>query len=128
MPKGASGKGTSVITWGLDSTCLFIDEESVNSLFGRYKGHGVLGYDRQNKEYVLSMFNNFGDRPSYKGNFSGDTLVLLTKVLMPKTPFDQKLLWYRDGDVIKLRVLNDKGKGYLPALEETSTPLPHKAE
>src|SRR5208283_2356259 len=31
MPKGATGTGTSVITWALDSMFLSIEEESVNS-------------------------------------------------------------------------------------------------
>jgi hypothetical protein len=91
-PKGASGTGTSVITRGLDSAFLLIDEQSVNSLFGAYKGHGVLGYDVHTNQYSLSMFNNFGDHPIYTGSFAGDTLVLLTKVPMPGRSFDQKVL------------------------------------
>ncbi len=121
-PKGATGKGTSVITWALDSMFLIINDESVNSLFGKYKGHGVLGYDVQEHQFVLSMFNNFGDRPSYKGNFVGDTLVLATKVPLPGHPFDQKLLWYKEGDAVKLKILNDMGNGFTPSLEQTSIP------
>ena len=123
MPKGATGKGTCVIAWALDSMYLFVDEESVNSLFGKYKGHGVLAYDALNHEFVLAMFNNFGDRPSYKGNFSGDTLVLKTTVPMPGHPFDQKLLWYKDGAAVRLKVMNDFGKGYMLSIDEIAHPV-----
>ena len=126
MPKGASGKGTAVISWALDSMFLSIENENNNSLLGHYKGHGMLGYDAQMHQYVLSMFNNFGDHPTYHGNFAGDTLVLQTKVEMPEHPFDQKLLWYKDGKAVKLKVLNDFGKGFLPALEETATRVSQK--
>jgi hypothetical protein len=122
-PKGVTGKGTSVITWALDSMFLLIEEQSTNPLFGQYKGHGVLGFDRQTHEFALSMFNNFGDHLSYKGNFVGDTLVLETKVPMPGRPFDQRLVWYKDGESVKLRVLNDLGKGFTLALEETAVPV-----
>jgi hypothetical protein len=122
-PKSATGKGTSVISWALDSMFLLIDEQSINSLFGHYKGHGVLGFDSQTHQFVLSMFNNFGDRPSYKGNFVGDTLVLETKVPMPGRSFDQRLVWYKDGESVTLRVLNDLGKGYVLVLEQTAIPV-----
>ena len=121
-PKGATGKGTSVITWALDSMFLLIDEQSMNSLFGQYKGHGVLGFDLPTHQFVLSMFNNFGDRPTYQGNFSADTLVLRTRVPAPKGSFDQELLWYKDGEAVKLKVLNDLGKGYVLVLEQTAVP------
>ena len=126
MPKGASGKGTSAMSWVLESKFLSIEEQSINSLFGQYRGHGMLGFDTQTHQYVLSMFNNFGDHPTYQGNFVGDTLVLLTKVQAPRGSFNQKLQWYKDGDAVKLRVLNDLGKGFLMVLEETSTPVSQK--
>lgn len=128
IPKGASGKGASVIAWTLDSMFLSIDEQSTNSLFGRYQGHGMLGFDAPTHQYVLSMFNNFGDHPSYKGSFVGDTLVLLTKVPMPPRPFDQKVVWYKEGDGVKMRVLNDMGKGFALVLEQTATPAEKKTE
>jgi hypothetical protein len=122
-PNGATGKGTSTIAWGLDSMFLLINDESVNPMFGQYKGHGVLGYDPQEQQFVLSMFNNFGDRPSYKGNFVGDTLVLATKVPLPGHPFDQKILWYKDGNAVKMKVFNDMGNGFTPTLEQTAVPV-----
>jgi len=128
MPKGATGKGTSVITWALDSMFLSIDDQSVNSLFGHFNQHGMLGFDSQTHQFVLSMFNNFGDRPTYHGNFVGDTLVLQTKVLNPRRPFDQKLQWYKDGTAVQLRVLNDFGKGFLLTLEQTATPASQKTK
>jgi hypothetical protein len=128
MPKGATGKGTSVITWALDSKFLSIEEQSFNSLFGQYKGHGMLGFDSQTHQYVLSMFNNFGDHPTYQGNFVGDTLILQTKVQAPRGSFDQKLQWYKDGEAVKLRVLNDLGKGLVVVLEQSSTPVSKKTE
>jgi hypothetical protein len=123
-PKGATGKGTSVIAWALDSAFLMIDMEGINSVFGRYLGHGMLGFDAQSKEYVLSMFNNFGDRPSYKGTIAGDTLVLATRVPMPGHPFDQKLLWFKEGETVKLKVINDAGKGFELVTEETARRAP----
>jgi hypothetical protein len=122
MPKGATGKGNSLITWALDSMFVLIDEQSENTLFGRYRGHGVLGFNAQTRQFELSMFNNSGDHISYKGTFVGDTLVMETRVAMPGRPFDQRLLWYKDRDVVRLIVLNDIGKGYTTALEQTYTP------
>ena len=123
MPDGATGQGTSVVTWALDSMFLSIEDQGLNSLFGQYKGRGMLGFDVPTHQYVLSMFNNFGDHPTYHGTFAGDTLVLQTRVPAPRAPFDQKLLWYKEGDVVKLIVLNDSGKGFLPVLEQTATPV-----
>ncbi len=34
-PNGGAGKGTSMVTWGLDSMFLMIDEQSVNQIFGK---------------------------------------------------------------------------------------------
>jgi hypothetical protein len=116
------GKGTSSGRWGLDSMFVFYEEQSVNPLLGTYKGFGVLGYDPGEKLYVLSMYNNFGDRPQYRGAFSGDTLILSTRVPARSGAFDQKILWYRLGDAIRLEVLNDKGSGFVPVIEETSRP------
>ncbi len=126
IPNGGTGKGTSVISWALDSMFLSIDQKGSNTVFGQYKGHGMLGYDRQARQYVLSMFNNWGDRLVYTGTFAGDTLVLTTKVPMPGMTFDQKLLWYKAGETIKLKVYNDIGKGSELALEETSTAVLEK--
>ena len=69
-PDGGSGKGTTVMKWGLDSMFIVLDEQSVNKVFGEYKGHGMLGYNRQDSNYVLTMFNNFGDTPQYRGTFN----------------------------------------------------------
>jgi hypothetical protein len=126
MQKGVTGKGASVITWALDSMFLAIEDESVNPLFGRYKAHGMLGFESQTHQFVLSMFNNFGDHPVYHGNFVGDTLVLQTKIPAPKGSFDQQLRWYKDGEAVKLKILNDSGKGFLLILEQTATPVSQK--
>lgn len=123
IPNGGTGKGTAVISWALDSMFLSIDQQGSNTVFGDYKGHGMLGYDRQVSQFVLSMFNNWGDRLTYTGTFAGDTLVLTTKVPMPGMSFDQKLLWHKEGDGAKMKVLNDIGKGFELALEETSVPV-----
>ena len=124
--KSVTGKGTSAVAWALDSAFLAIDEQSTNPLFGQYRGHGMLGFDPNTHEYVLSMFNNFGDHPSYKGNFVADTLVLTTKVAMPGGAFDQKLLWWREGTRVRLMVFNDLGKGPGLALEQTYIPVSSK--
>ena len=128
MPKGVTGKGTSVITWALDSMFLSIEDQSFNSLLGHYKAHGILGFDSQTHQYTLSMFNNYGDHPTYHGNFVGDTLVLQTKIPAPRGSFDQKLLWYKDGEAVRLRVLNDLGKGFLLALEQTAIPVSQRTK
>jgi hypothetical protein len=128
LPAGKSqkevvGTGTSAVSWALDSTFLLVNEQSVNPLMGNYKGLGILGYDAHAKEYVLSMFNNFGDRPQYKGSFSGDTLTLISKVEYPGGSFNQKLLWFPEANNVRLTVLNDMGKGFRPVLEQTNTPV-----
>jgi hypothetical protein len=120
-PNGAAATGTSLIAWALDSTFLLIDDES--TLFGGYKGHGVLGLDLPTRQFVLSMFNNFGDHVSYTGAFAGDTLVLLATVPFQGGSFDQRVVWYKEGDAIKMKVFNDLGKGFALALEQTATPV-----
>jgi len=121
-PDGADGKGTSNAEWGLDSMFVILDEQSSTGFLGNYKGHGVLGFDRRDGKYSLSMFNNFGDTPQYRGNFSGDTLVLMTKVDYPNGSFDQKLVWYQENKMVRLKVYNDMGTGFVLSIEETSTP------
>jgi len=121
-PNGGVGNGTSVATWGLDSMFLMIGEHSVNQVFGNYKGHGLLGFDRRDGKYVLSMFNNFGDSPQYRGNFNGDTLTLMTKVEFPGGSFDQKLVWFKEKNTIRLKIFNDMGEGFTLTIDEISTP------
>ncbi len=122
MPQGASGKGRAKNNWGLDSMFLSVEEISNNSLLGNYKGQGFLTFDRQEKQYVLSMFNNFGDHPVYKGQFHGDTLILETLVPMPGGSFTQRLNWYPDGKNVKLQIFNDMGKGPALAIDQTYQP------
>ena len=119
---GGMGKGTSIVTWGLDSMFVMLDEQSINQVLGNYKGHGMLGYDNREAKYVLSMFNNFGDSPQYSGNFTGDTLMLMTKVQYPGGFFDQKLAWYKENNTIRFKVYNDIGDGLVLVIDQTSTP------
>jgi hypothetical protein len=122
MEKEALGTGTSIIAWGLDSMFLTVNEQSINPIFGNYKGYGMLGYDPQERQYTLSMFNNFGDQPQYRGNFAGDTLLLVTKVVTPGGSFEQTLQWFREGSIVRLRVLNNMGQGFLPVIDQAATP------
>ncbi len=107
---------------------LAIEQQGSNTVFGEYKGRGMLGYDQQARQYVLSMFNNWGDRLTYSGNFEGDTLVLTTRVPMQGMTFDQKLLWYREGKGLTLKVFNDIGKGFELALEERDVPASQRGK
>jgi hypothetical protein len=124
----AVGRGTSLISWGLDSMFLFIDERSVNPILGNYKGFGVLGFDPRDQQYVLSMYNNYGDAPQYRGGFSGDTLFLSSTVRMPGGSFVQKIQWFMEGTAVRLRVLNDRGKGLVPVVEQWARPAPGSAK
>jgi len=120
--KESVGRGTSNISYGVDSMFLFLDDESLNPLLGHYKAHGVLGYDIHDGKYILTMFNNFGDTPQYKGSMIGDTLVLTTKVEFPKGAFDQKLVWYSEGKTNRLKIYNDMGRGYAMVIDQIFTP------
>jgi hypothetical protein len=122
MPKGGKGTGTAMNQWGLDSMFVVVNEESMNSLLGSYKGHGMLGYSPVTKKYHLSMFNNFGDHPEYEGVFAGDTLILTTKVAARAGSFDQQLKWFRAAGVVRLQVFNDRGTGPRLVVDQTSTP------
>lgn len=121
MKEGAKGAGTSIIEWSLDSMFLSVNEQSTNAILGNYQGHGMLGYDPQEKKYVLSMFNNFGDHPKYEGNFAGDTLVLATRVPLPGRAFDQRLQWFHEGRKVRLQILNDLGQGFKLVIDQTAT-------
>ena len=120
VKKESVGKGTSEIAWVLDSMFLFIDERNVNPVLGAYKGYGLLGYDPHDTQYILSMYNNFGDHPQYRGTFVGDTLVLAARIPAPSKPFDQQVRWYSNGEIIHLEVLNDTGEGFIPVMMEES--------
>lgn len=118
IKKESVGSGTSEVSWVLDSMFLFVDERSVNPAMGVYKGFGLLGYDPHEGQYVLSMYNNFGDHPQYRGGFSGDTLVLAARIPAPRKPFDQQVRWYPDGENVRLDVLNDTGEGFLAVVTQ----------
>ncbi len=120
--EGSIGTGSATIHWGLDSMFVFINEEENSPAMGSYKGFGVLGYDLQQNQYVLSMYNNFADRPQYKGSFTGDTLTLTTNVETPNGPFTQQLKWYKEGNNVRLRIFNDMGQGFVLAVDQTATP------
>ena len=119
---GATGKGTSVLAWGVDSMFVILDDQSVNTMMGNYKAHGVLGYDMRDNKYVLSMFNNFGDNPQYHGTLSGDTLTMTSKIQFPGGSFDQKLVWYKQGNLNQLKIFNDMGNGFVLVIDQTATP------
>ena len=118
---GSIGRGTSNISYGVDSMFLFLDDQSINPLLGNYRAHGVLGYDRLEGKYFLSMYNNFGDAPQYKGSMSGDTLTLASKVNFPGGAFDQKLVWYNEGKTNRLKIYNDMGDGYTLIIDQIFT-------
>jgi len=120
--KDLPGTGTSSIRWGLDSMFLFIDDESVNPMMGHYKGFGVLGVDPAGSQYTLSMYNNFGDRPEYRGAFSGDTLVMSGTVPYPGGAFDQKISWFSEGNTVHLKVFNNMGKGFVQVIDQIARP------
>ncbi len=110
-PEEIVARGTSKLAYGVDSMFVLLDDQSDNPVLGKYKAHGVLGYNARDGKYTLSMYNNFGDAPQYKGTFSGDTLVLTSKVEYPGGSFDQKLAWYKEGTKVRLKVYNDMGQG-----------------
>jgi hypothetical protein len=94
-------------------------------MLGAYKGYGLLGYDPHDRQYVLSMYNNFGDHPQYRGSFSGDTLVLSARIPAPGKAFDQQVRWYADGENVGLDVLNDTGEGFAPVMTQVARRVRH---
>jgi hypothetical protein len=118
------GKGTSSMMWGVDSMYILLDDQSENPVLGSYKAHGVLGYNMRENKYVLSMFNNFGDNPQYRGSMSGDTLTLSSKVEFPGGSFDQKLVWFKEWNKIRLKIYNDMGDGSSLVIDQTATSMP----
>jgi hypothetical protein len=125
-PEEIVGHGTSMMAYGVDSMFVLLDDQGDNPVLGKYKAHGVLGYNAQDGKYTLSMYNNFGDAPQYKGSFSGDTLVLTAKVEYPGGSFDQKLDWYKEGTNVRLKVYSDMGQGPSLVVDQISTPVPAK--
>jgi len=119
----STGTGTIKAHWGLDSMFVFFSAEEKNAALGTYKGFGILGYDSENQQYLLTMFNNFGDRPEYKGNFVGDTLTMTAKVQSPQGPFDQQMKWFKDGNIVRLLIYTDFGQGYTLVVDQRATAL-----
>ena len=118
----SEGAGTIKAHWGLDSMFVMFASQETNAGLGSYKGFGVLGYNSADQKYMLTMFNNFGDRPEYKGTFAGDTLVMTGKVENPQGAFDQELKWFKDGDAVRLQVYNDFGQGYTIIVDQKAKP------
>jgi len=118
-PNGENAKGTSITKWVLDSMFLLFEEAIDFPIFGKYRGMGLLTYDKTAKSYYLGMHNNFGDHPSYKGNFAGDTLILEGQIPFPGGTFLQQVMWLQEGGNVKLWVRNDLGKGWVPVIEQT---------
>jgi len=118
----AMGTGTATLRWGLDSMVVLLDESENNPALGVYKGFGIVGYDRHDGKYYLSMFNNYGDRPQYSGDFAGDTLLLTTTVPSPEGKFVQLVKWYANGNTLRLQVFNDFGQGPTLSVDWTATP------
>ena len=125
-PEEVVAPGKSTLAYGVDSMFILLDDQSDNPVLGKYKAHGVLGYNPRDKKYTLSMYNNFGDAPQYKGTFSGDTLVLTSKVEFPGGSFDQKLVWYKDGTKVRLKGYNDMGQGPSLVIDQTASPVTTK--
>jgi hypothetical protein len=117
-PEEVVAKGSSTLWFGVDSMFVLLDEQSDNPVLGKYKAHGVLGYNPRDMQYMLSMYNNFGDAPQYRGSFNGDTLVLKSKVQFPGGSFDQLLHWYKEGYSTHLKVYNDMGKGLMLVVDQ----------
>jgi Protein of unknown function (DUF1579) len=122
----ASSDGRMNAHWGLDSLFIFISASEETQAMGRFENFGVLGYDSQKDEYVLSMFNNYGMRPQFTGDFAGDTLVLRSHMETPRGPLDQEIRWFRSGGGIRMLVLNDFGQGNALVVDQTETPVPEK--
>ena len=125
-PEEVVAPGKTTLTYGVDSMFILLDDQSDNPVLGKYKAHGVLGYNARDGKYALSMYNNFGDAPQYKGSFSGDTLVLTSKVEYPGGSFDQKLAWFKEGTKVRLRVYNDIGQGLSLVIDQIDTPVAGK--
>ena len=117
----SNGTGTIKAHWALDSMFVLFSTEEENAALGSYKGFGALGYYSQNSQYVLSMFNNFGERPEYKGNFVGDTLTLATKIESSQGSMDQQMKWFKDGSNVRLLIFTDFGQGYSLVVDQTAT-------
>ena len=108
--------------WGLDSLFVFMSASEETPAMGRFENFGVLGYDSQKDEYVLSMFNNYGTRPQFTGHFVGDTLVMRSHMETPRGPLDQEIRWYSSDKVVRMQVLNDFGQGSVLMVDQTLTP------
>lgn len=122
-PNGEAARGTLKSKWALDSMFLMFEEAVDFPAFGKYRGMGLLTYDKTAKEYYLGMHNNFGDHPSYKGNFVGDTLILEGQIPFPGGAFTQQVMWLSEGSQVKLWVRNNLGKGWVPVIEQTYLPV-----
>lgn len=112
--------------WGLDSLFVFMSASEETPAMGRFENFGVLGYDSQKEDYVLSMFNNYGTRPQFTGHFVGDTLVMRSHMETPRGPLDQEIRWYSSGEGVRMQVMNDFGQGYVLMVDQTATPVPKK--
>lgn len=122
-PNSSTGSGYTTARRGLDSMFVFISSRETNSSMGSYRSFGVLGYNSTTSEYVLTMFNIFGSRSEFKGNFSGDTLSLAATINTPRGTFKQRMDWFKEGENLRLLIYGDFGQGYTLMVDETATPV-----
>ncbi len=117
------GTGTVRARWPLDSMFVVIRGSEENPELGSYKSIGLLDYDAEKSRFVLSIFNNFGERPQYKGSFEGDTLILSAKITATHGSFEQEVKRFKEGSNVKLQFYANFGKGYSRIIDKTASPV-----
>ncbi len=110
--------------YGLDSLYVFISSSESGSAMGSFRSFGVLGYNSRSSEYELSMFNTFGFNMQYKGNFSGDTLIMSGSLETQNGTFKQRIKWFKEGNNLRYLMYGDfGGNGYQLMVDETGKPV-----
>lgn len=123
-PNSSTGTGYQTAHFGLDSLFVFISARETTSTMGSYRSFGVLGYNSRASQYELSMFNNFGFQTQYKGDFSGDTLVMSASIETPNGTFKQRMKWFKEGKNLRYLIYGDfGGGGYQLIVDQTGTPV-----
>jgi hypothetical protein len=115
-PAGGPAIGTCENRMALDGFALLHDYAQERNGVVNFTGHGVLTYNAQEQCYVMHWWDSMGFGANvYKGNFSGDTLVMTHSM-----PHGQgRVSWkFPDDRSYQFRMeMSQDGKQWHPAMD-----------
>ncbi len=105
-PKGGAAVGTWIVHPSLDGFCLLVDYTEERDGKIQYRGHGIHGWDAQDKSFVTYWFDNMGVMPKQatRSRLDGNRLSYEMG--------DTRMTYEWNGDRFEFRIDRAKGGGW----------------